>query len=210
MVAEHATPDRPKSPAPEQDQRRRSRAFLLLGGVFGAISIWAALSDTLRDAPILRWPLVYMPWLAVLDGVLSREDGYRHPRPGSLLVGILLSWSVYLMSNAAWDEGLQEWWYAIPFEPVAWEQNAEVVAGWDVRGRMAVDLVSSDRLQGLRKQEVQALLGPGELGAKSLSFAIEGAGSRFDDCYGYLVIRMDDSGRVSACEIECISWYGPD
>lgn len=125
-----------------------------------------------------------------------------NPRRAFIAVGIV-TLLVLSLAYAAYVHNPEVEGYRVPFDTARWRSRAlDQDPGWPTRLRMADDLISSRALDGLRHEDVERLLGPGDETDKWRDWDLvyylgpERSGMRLDA--EWLVIRFDQSGRVAS------------
>jgi hypothetical protein len=100
---------------------------------------------------------IVIVWIAPKLRTMTKKRKILLTVLGSALV-IALSPYLYLSGSMAYDS-LREHLHRIPFNSVAWQDEKQIESDDPIRIRMVDDLIRSRRLGGLKRADVEHILG---------------------------------------------------
>ena len=117
------------------------------------------------------------------------------------VVGIPALLYVVAMASFVLAPGAEDYAHRMAFDPAGWRNRSlDGDAPWPTRLRMADALIADRHLDGLRRGQVVAMLGPGDQAAKwkdwHLIYHLGPERGLFRIDSEWLVIRFDQSNRV--------------
>ncbi|MFO0773935.1 MAG: hypothetical protein U0172_04625 [Nitrospiraceae bacterium] len=181
-----------------------SLCYALMASWHHIANQWLGLNVVYADRPL--WLIAamevveWLPLSALAVMVVMRWIRGTHYRPLAFGVGLLTP-LLLMVSATLIDVTADDYRHRIAFDTNVWKAKGQATAIWPDRLRMVDDLIANVPLQGRTKENVLALLGPGDLTDYFQDWdqvywlGPERGWLRIDS--EWLVLRYDSAGHVS-------------